>query len=98
MLLMRSAKIARLFVLGKKDLFLFHWRLPICCALTRNRPPKWGVVRPRNRGLVRAGYAQASDPSSRLPWVHTEVSVRIRRPWRDAMPGARWLARARSRI
>src|SRR5258706_16334703 len=68
------------------------------CGLTRNRPPKWGVVRPRKRGLVRAGYAQASDPSSRIPWVHAEVSVRIRRPWRDAMPRARWLARARSRI
>src|SRR5438445_9614785 len=29
------------------------------CALTRNRPPKWGVERPRRRGRVRQGYPQA---------------------------------------
>src|SRR6266511_5531083 len=48
---------------------------------TRNRPPKWGIVNPRKRGLVRAGYAQASDPSSQLRGytpIHAEASVRIR--------------------
>ncbi len=44
---------------------------------TRNRPPKGGVVKPRMRGLIRAGYARASVPSRRPQWRRVGTSVHI---------------------